>query len=810
MVRGQRDGAVTKADLLGRLLAAFPGVSIPKSAKLKDLLGHAIFHKLVTAKEVDETTPRIEKTLPCYLFTYVKDATLRARIETYVVATSKLFCRGSILLNLIAQTVCGPRLAGATDCSVPVWRPAFHLDDDLPAWMPTVEPLRPIPEGLRTLANILDPDGGNVEGNTLKHAFLPERWPSAQVPRRAEVVSVMACPIFGGLVPPAPPGWLDVMSGHVSGWDNAINRMMTKYCGNVQVHAIADLPAAVRSYLWVAPLSPDAPRVLLTDVVFCPLRPLVASNADWAMAMDLRLCLMGEAALKVVVATSGPFAGKKRCFYVHGHVDNNKVDYSPSVLLLHLFLCRYGRNDRSYLPVASRGRKYAYIDTKVAGMLFRGSTKRKHAGAGPSTSAAAAADDVSTSVSIGEVLGITPAEFNRRRKELRTSIRRHKRRNLSGLPKGSDRQKRAKREKKHWDRVGASRMPSDVRIDSVETDGVGLRIVLKIKEDLRDFVVPVGAKAVSNAPVTGKKRPRGKNASKAAAVVDAVPDPAAGGPPPLFVATDEGRAKLFSAAISQDATKKPTSMAFHRGRYYHEMGHSARQRWEAAVMAASAPLRLAVDCLSASGGLRNCDPELWRAYLAAETAHRQVLDDEFVGNVDRAKWEMRMFRSKRKSLDQAMRRLMVAATTTPAGRRQPLERPLVVGVGAANFAACGPQGELPAPISQLSKAMRRAIQAVRATGRHVVTYSVDEFRTTMCCCACGSVTLAPTVRRRKRNKITGEADIQDGPSRRLRRCTTCSPDGKLRDRDVQGARNILWLTQALFFGLPRPDYMCRG
>ena len=40
--------------------------------------------------------------------------------------------------------------------------------------------------------------------------------------------------------------------------------------------------------------------------------------------------------------------------------------------------------------------------------------------------------------------------------------------------------------------------------------------------------------------------------------------------------------------------------------------------------------------------------------------------------------------------------------------------------------------------------------------------------------------------------------------------TICSPDGKLRDRDVQGERNILWLTQALFFGLPRPDYMCRG
>jgi hypothetical protein len=35
-------------------------------------------------------------------------------------------------------------------------------------------------------------------------------------------------------------------------------------------------------------------------------------------------------------------------------------------------------------------------------------------------------------------------------------------------------------------------------------------------------------------------------------------------------------------------------------------------------------------------------------------------------------------------------------------------------------------------MSELSKAFARGIAAVRSTGRHVVTLSVDEFRTTMC------------------------------------------------------------------------------
>jgi hypothetical protein len=33
---------------------------------------------------------------------------------------------------------------------------------------------------------------------------------------------------------------------------------------------------------------------------------------------------------------------------------------------------------------------------------------------------------------------------------------------------------------------------------------------------------------------------------------------------------------------------------------------------------------------------------------------------------------------------------------------------------------------------------------------------------------------------------------------------------KRRDRDVQAARNILWLLQYMYYGVDRAEYMCRG
>jgi hypothetical protein len=240
-------------------------------------------------------------------------------------------------------------------------------------------------------------------------------------------------------------------------------------------------------------------------------------------------------------------------------------------------------------------------------------------------------------------------------------------------------------------------------------------------------------------------------------------------------------------------------MAFKRHRYYYEMGYFRNRRWERGRMASRPAVQAALVQLADSGGLHNCDIQKWTAYLDADRFNDAVLHDEYVICKERALWKMRMFRWKRRSLDLAAQRLVNTAT-----KGQATNRPFVFAVGDAGFPSTG-RGELPAPTASLSKAFNRALERVSRTGRRVVVFSVDEYRTTMCCCTCGSPTTAPRVNYRARDGSRAEK-----ASFRLRACTTCETTGKLRDRDVQAARNILKIAKTMYYGQPRPPYLCRS
>jgi len=806
MARGQRNGALTKEELLTRLRTAYPAATFPATVKLSVLLGHAKYHRLVSDHELDETTPRTETVIPCYLFTWVAEQERREKIQSYVATASRLYRRGTLILNIVSQRSCGSRLPGASDCSVPVWRPRWTRDAG-----PVVD--------IKRLVDRLE--DSRIEGNVLKHAFLPERWPSAGVPRCEDVEAVLRDADFGAILPPLPDDWKVVMK--VTGWDNAVNRMMTKFYGNVKVHAMKGLAESAADFVKCVPLETPEARWLLADAVTRPLCPLIASDDDWAMVMDLRTVLMGKSSQR-------RDEEGEPTWFVYGYAPK-KVAFTSDVLLLHLFLAKYGTKDRSYFPVASRGRKYAYIDAVVARSLFgikrpAAAKKKKTVSARPGDTAGGDGDDDAeegaASVSIGQMLGLTPELYNRRRKQLRRDIRKRKREAYQRLSRAESAalRERRKKDRDRWKRTGASSMPKDGRVDSVETDGVGLRMVVKTKVAIEQFVVPVYSSSSeagpSSAPSQQMKRRR-KAASKGGGGADEKdadqPPPSLhslhpDSGPPIIVGVDEGQAKLFSASISQSAVRRPNTMAFHRRRYYHEIGHMPRRNWELGVMSSSAPLRSAVDRLSL-GSTGTCDPGTWHAYLVQESANRTILDAEFIDNIERAKWRMSLHRAKRRSLDGAARRLIRAAVHSTASARLPLDRPLVFGVGDADFAPCAKRGALPAPTAELTKAFKRALDSERTRGRRVEVLSVDEFNTTKCCCACGAVTRPKTVRRRVKDRETGEVAVKDVPSWRLRCCTTCIHTGKIRDRDVQGARNILWLTYALYYGLPRPEYLER-
>ncbi len=97
------------------------------------------------------------------------------------------------------------------------------------------------------------------------------------------------------------------------------------------------------------------------------------------------------------------------------------------------------------------------------------------------------------------------------------------------------------------------------------------------------------------------------------------------------------------------------------------------------------------------------------------------------------------------------------------------------------------------------KARRDAVQS--KGGGRTMLMDIGEHRTTVSCCSCGQPTAPLMVMEGTRRR----------PSRRLRVCTSCdNTPGKLRDRDVQAARNILWLTIYKFYGAERPWYMTRS
>lgn len=789
-MRGRRVGQLTTAELAARLRAhADADEAYLKTLNLTRLVGHAICHAVIDEHEIQVTVPRVETTLPCYLKTYINKPEHVAAIDRYVVAASKLYHRGSIILNLVAQSVCGARLPGARDITVTVRRPRFSLQDGA------------VVDCFRTFISLIfGPD--RVESSLLKHAFLPERWPSATVPRCQQVEDVLQAK--SEMLPALPNDWRGVFNGYISGWDNPINRMMTKFCGNLQVHATSVLHQSVRDYMGVVPLDASTARWLLIDAIFRPMRPIIAHDDDWQMAMTIRS----------ILAPTDDDA----CEYVP-----SKPSFSKDVLLLHLFLVRYGVAERSYLPVARRSRKYAYLDASSAAKLLLSRSVR--------SDKRTVEDEVEESLNIGQLLGLTPAAINARKKKLRAEVRRSIRRIVSNTQPGSSRRKRVKQARERRRRCGVGKISADARIDSIETDGVGLRMCIKEPVDIAPYVLPVPEQSQVEKLRTRRPRQRKVKSDDCPSQRKAKSE----GPSreevrtrlearPITVGIDTGRAKLFTAAVSQNAVVKPTTVMFRRSQYYHEMRHGVRTRWDRARQD-TPTVRQAVEQLS-EGSLRSCQPESWDTYLVAAKAHEQTLDAEFVECSERAVWRMRAFRWRKASLDRAATRLMQAATVAANGERLRLDasRPLVIGVGNAGFKSTGP-GELAAPTSALSQALKRAIQRVRERGRTVHVYSLDEFRTTKCCCACGSETVPKPIRRHQRDESgnwlvrrwrldeSGEwqPTQKDAKSRRLRCCRRCScaHTAKIRDRDVQAARNILWLAQAEHFGVERPEYLQR-
>ena len=665
MTRGVKTGSLTASDLKKRLGIGDKDENGNLYTK-KDLLVKAIKAGKVSESEVDLSTPTRNSVIKCYLHSIVDSSTkgleYRNAIEQYVLTASQLYTRGSIIANLVVDKILGNIQSNET---VPKY--SFNISD-----------------------NVKDVFKF-IEGSTFKQCFLPERFPSSKTERNPIIENILQT--HQNDLNVLLPDWKSVMCS--SGWDNAINRMESKYFANIMNHVAVHLKDYLKMYFSKLQIDTETPRDDIFNWFIRPVRPLAVSNDDFEFIMNLREYL----------GTTDPSD------YI-----TSSFECKLETFDLMMFLVKQGVTKGSYLPVSTLGRKYCYLDAKISRFLIPKLFKAK-------------TQMLGREPSLMEMFDITPEAYRRRRRNLRRLLRARYKNKGSKL-------------RKKWARLGSSNMPKDATIASFETDGVGVSLCIQIKLPL--FEVPKKDDVLEK---------------------------------PVFVGVDIGRAKLFTAAISDCPCKKPTSYSYTRKEYYYDNKHKIRTRYER-ERSSIPEIKAALLDLSLEGGKKNMV-----RYLNGVATHYEVLKSEYLDNTDRALWAMRLYRLKKRALDKAVQQVVGTS-----------RRDMVIGIGDARIAPTG-RGEKAMPTNQIIKTFLKAQR--KDTTRKIKLLGVNEFRTTLCCCACGQVTTPKILANGKR-------------SGRLRLCTHCNlEDIKLRDRDVQAARNILWLTQYQYYGCDRPEYLSR-
>jgi len=653
MVRGVRQGVLTTTDLKNKL-----NLDKEDETKYTDLLLKALELKKITKEEFNNNLPTKETTLKCYLYSVVTNQTTRDKIEQYVLIASELYSRGTFIANLIAFNYLGNILEQDIV-------PKYDFQSNIE---------------ITDLFKL-------VQKKIFKQIFLPERWPTAD----EELLDVITDVLQGPNIANMRPNWQNVMS--VSGWDNSLNRMYSKFRANIQNHIMVHLEDNLKRYFAKVELDEDTPRNQMFNSLIKPLRPTIMHKDDFEHIIKLRK-------------------------FFNMAIDDyfpKSLEFTKEIFQLVMFLTKQGVTKGTYLPISTLGRKYCYLDAKILRFLLPDvyKTKKKALKREPL---------------LTEILDLTTDSFKQRRKQLRKNLRKNSK-------------------AKKWRKIGYSKMPSNAKIYSLETDGIGLSICL-------------------HRPIKSKIKKQDENIL--------IEDN------PVVIGMDLGRAKAYAAAISLDPTKKPESLTFTRRKYYFEMKHRIRKRFES-TRSQQPHIQPALQALSQNNGTKNIVQ-----YLTTLEVHYDTLKHEYLIDKERALWRMRLYRLKIRSLDKAVQRVFKKAQG----------RPIVLGVGSARFPSTGP-GEKSMPTTQF---VRMILKAKYKYHNKVKLLGINEFKTTVCCCGCGTETKAVFLTNLNPPRL----------SRRLRLCTQCNtPGDKVRDRDIQAARNILWLTQYQFLGADRPSYLSR-
>lgn len=626
---------IKKEDLIKQIITLHGGATKDFIKYSKDEIVWMVFDNgLISEEERDASFVKRYSTLPCYLQTHVKNEGLLSVLNTYVEMYSMLYVRGSHLINLMALAI--PPIEKS------VALPTHQLI--LPVWL--------------------------KDENCLKKAFLPERFIMRESIMHPDILNtyekhkLLLAQLY-------PKSWKDLMC--TSGWDNAINHMGTSYLGNVEVQVLTPLISRLKSYVEkILPLHSNTNKKAFWEVLT---RKQDLTNAETFKDIhsnDVEPLKDFREFLKL------PF-GVNITDTVHYDKLSELSDFTWT---LYNWLSHFQEKESSILPVATLGRKYSYIDHKVASYLIPKNIQ---------TEMLKASNGIGSPLQ--QLFGLTTPQFNHRKQMVRKQIKKR-------LRDEHDCKSKKNKLRKKWKNLGRGCLPRSATIKTISTDGVGLRLCLEFipKEEERDATPLKSFEELKQLQNEGA----------------------------VCIGEDRGRVRLITSVDDNNKVQMITRKAF-----YNAIRHKEGSAWEQMRMKDTVWGTACAE-LSKAGGFSNKNIETWKAslkvYNEPET-FKAVYDEQLLNKV-RSQKKMRCFRRKRAFMDQSIKKLFEAAL--PKNKKN--GKHIIYGTGDGNFSSGG-KGEKSVPTTAIDIAIRRVVK-VHNIYHKIHKTMINEFHTTASCHEC--------------------------------------------------------------------------
>eukprot|EP00210_Caulerpa_lentillifera_P004855 g4635.t2 len=369
---------------------------------------------VISNREFNASVPYSYQTYKCYLWTLVKDTTIREKLEEYVQCHSKLYTRAFFILNLCTHDMVGIDHA----------RPQEYIPSNV-FWSARKEEEAP------RVSSIIYEKLFENESKTnmfLNQCYLPELYPTrcTQLDEYINICMQGYGDILGHLF---PHGWQELMGR--SGWISTSSYASIAMKTNVDLYIRQSVIRCAKEYV----------KVLQEGIDKKELFKLL--NRPWPSQLSIGIKDEVVNAIKEVRRV----IGMEDDSYLPKYANGVTVD----LLDLHLYFARIGILKRPLMPVAPLNRKYATIDDRIAKFMFN--IKKEHL------------NDQDHDHPYLHSLGFSPQAFEDAQNSKRKMLRKHQGPN-------------SKKIKKKWKAKGRINLPKNGVIRSILTDGVGLTLRL--------------------------------------------------------------------------------------------------------------------------------------------------------------------------------------------------------------------------------------------------------------------------------------------------------------------------------------------